>query len=113
MGGIHKAARPSKSQPAKQCGFTPAKPSRMFSIRGRVRLARSLLSQRDRQCGSNAAATVAAAREGSENERDVQRFPARAARAKLVTQTAAAACGDERKNLPDRTNRQRPAWQGV
>ena len=34
----------------------------MFSIRGRVRLARSLLSQRDRQCGSNAAATVAADR---------------------------------------------------
>src|SRR5215472_338911 len=62
MGGIHKAERPSKSQPAKQCGFTPAKPSRMFSIRRRVRLARNLLRQRDRQCGSKAAATVAADR---------------------------------------------------
>src|SRR6516225_9073020 len=113
MGGIHKAERPSKSQPAKQCGFTPAKPSRMFSIRRRVRLARSLLRQRDRQCGSKAAATVAADREGSEIERDVPRSPARAARAKLATQAAAAACGDERKNLPGRTNRQRPAWQGV
>src|SRR5215472_6855324 len=113
MGGIHKAERPSKSQPAKQCGFTPVKPSRMFSTRRRVRLARNLLRQRDRQCGSKAAATVAAAREGSENERDVQRSPARAARAKLVTQAAAAACGDERKNLPSRTNRQQPAWQGV
>src|SRR5215470_14546214 len=62
MGGIHKAERPSKSRPAKQCGFTPAKPSRMFSIRRRVRLARNLLRQRDRQCGSKAAATVAADR---------------------------------------------------
>src|SRR5262252_8601166 len=62
MGGIHRAERSSKSQPAKQCGFTPAKPSRMFSTRRRVRLARSLLRQRDRQCGSKAAATVAADR---------------------------------------------------
>src|SRR5215467_7207380 len=80
--------RPSKSQPAKQCGFTPAKPSRMFSIRRRVRLARSLLRQRDRQCGSKAAATVSADREGSEIEQDIQRSPARATRAKLVTQAA-------------------------
>src|SRR5262249_56167155 len=75
MGGIHKAERRSKSQPAKQCGFTPAKPSRMFSIRRKVRLARSLLRRRDRQCGSKAAATVAADREGSKIERDVQRSP--------------------------------------
>src|SRR6516225_715391 len=113
MGGIHKAESPSKSQPAKQCGFTPAKPSRMFSIRRRVRLARNLLRQRDRRCGSKAAVTVAADREGSEIERDVQRSPARAAGTKLATQATAAACGDERKNLPGRTNRQHPAWQGV
>src|SRR6516162_4346300 len=109
MGGIHKADRPTKSQPAKRCGFTPAKPSRMFSIRRRVRLARSLLRQRDRQCGSKAAATVATAREGSEIERNVQRFLARPARAKLVTQATAAACRDERNYLPGRTNRQHPA----
>src|SRR5215469_3978837 len=42
-------------------------------------------------------------------ERDIQRSPARAARAKLATQATAAACGDERKNLPGRTNRQHPA----
>src|SRR5215469_18104638 len=60
MGGIHKAERPSKSPPAKQCGFTPGKPSRMFSIRRRVRRARNLLRQRDRQCESQAAATGAA-----------------------------------------------------
>src|SRR5215468_11782079 len=113
MGGIHKAERPSKSQPAKQCGFTPVKPSRMFSTRRRVRLARNLLRQRDRQCGSKAAATVAVDREGSEIERDVKRSPARAARAKLATQATAAACGDERKNLPGRTNRQHPARRGV
>src|SRR5215831_11714291 len=113
MGGIHKAERPLKSQPAKQCGFTPAKPSRMFSTRRRVRFARNLLRQRDPQCGSKAAATVAADREGSEIEPDVQRSPARATRAKLATQAAAAACGDERKNLPGRTNRQHPARQGV
>src|SRR6516225_11619570 len=99
MGGIHKAERPSKSQPAKQCGFTPAKPSRMLSIHRRA-LARNLLRQRDRQCGSKAAAIVAADRQGSKIERDVQRSPARAARAKLATQATAAACGDERKNLP-------------
>src|SRR5215470_17895359 len=84
----------------------------MFSIRRRVRFARNLLRQRDRRCGSKAAATVAADREGSEIERDVQRS-ARAARAKLATQATAAACGDERKNLPGRTNRQHPTWQGV
>src|SRR5215469_6875632 len=85
----------------------------MFSIRRRVRLARNLLRQRDRRCGSKAAATVAADREGSEIERDAQRSPARAAGTKLATQATAAACGDERKNLPGRTNRQHPAWQGV
>jgi hypothetical protein len=52
-------------------------------------------------------------REGLKIDRDVQRSPARPARAKLVTQATAAACGDERKNLPGRTNRQRPARQGV
>src|SRR5215831_10656711 len=113
MGGIHKAERPSKSLPAKQCGFTPAKPSRMFSIRGRARLARSLFRQRDRQCGNKASATVAADREGLETERDVQRSPARLACAKLAAQATAAARGDERKNLPGRTNRQHPARQGV
>src|SRR5262249_16410089 len=71
----------------------------------------SLLRQRDRRCGSKAAATVAADRRLG-NERDIQRSPARPARAKLVTQAATAACGDERKNLPGRTNRQRPAWPG-
>src|SRR5215472_7377427 len=44
-------------------------------------------------------------REGSEIERDVERSPARAARAKLATQATAAACDDERPNLPGRTNR--------
>src|SRR5262249_5742510 len=112
MGGIHKAERPSKSQPAKQCGFTPAKPSRMFSTRRRVRLVRNLLRQRDPRCGSKAAATVEPI-EGSEIERDVQRSPAGAARAKLATQATAAACSDERKNLSGRTNRQHPARQGV
>ena len=99
------AERPSKSQPAKQCGFTPAKPSRMFSIRRRVRLARNLLRQRDRQCGSKAAATVAADQKSSEIEQDVQRSPARPTGAKLDAQATATARGDERKNLPGRTNR--------
>src|SRR5215472_5165179 len=61
-GGIHEAERPSKSQPAKQCGSTPVKTSKMFSIRRRVLPARSLLRQRDPRCGSKAAATVAADR---------------------------------------------------
>jgi nucleoid DNA-binding protein len=59
MGAIHEAERPSRSQPAKQCGFTPAKPSRMFSIRRTVLLAKNPLRQRDPRCGSKAAAAVA------------------------------------------------------
>jgi hypothetical protein len=39
--------------------------------------------------------------EGSEIERDVERSPARTARAKLAAQATTAACGDERQNLDD------------
>src|SRR5438105_2429565 len=31
-GGIHKPERPSRSQPARQCGSTQARPSKMLSI---------------------------------------------------------------------------------
>src|SRR6516162_2584514 len=116
MGGIHKAERPSKSQPAKQCGFTRAKPSRMFSTRRRVRFARNLLRQRDPQCGSKAAATVAADREGSEIERDVQRSPARAARAtaaSLVISVSAAASTLGGAKPPASLARRPPGFPGA
>ncbi len=53
-GGIHKPERPSRSQPARQCGSTPARPSKMPSIRRLRRrlLGRSLHHQRNPQCGS-------------------------------------------------------------
>jgi hypothetical protein len=53
-GGIHKPERPSRSQPARQCGSTQARPSKMPSIRRlRRRLpGRSLHHQRNPRCGS-------------------------------------------------------------
>jgi hypothetical protein len=53
-GGIHKRERPSKSQPARQCGSTQARPSKMPSIR-RLRRhppGRRLHHQRDLRHGS-------------------------------------------------------------
>jgi nucleoid DNA-binding protein len=46
--------RPSRSQPARQCGSTPARPSKMPSIRRLRRrlLGRSLHHQRNPRCGS-------------------------------------------------------------
>jgi hypothetical protein len=48
-GGIHKPERPSRSQPARQCGSTLARPSKMPSIRRLRRrlLGRSLHHQRN------------------------------------------------------------------
>ena len=43
--------RPSKSQPARQCGSTQARPSKMSSIR-QLRRGRRLHHQRNPQCGS-------------------------------------------------------------
>ena len=53
-GGIHKPERPSKSQPARQCGSTQARPSRMHSIRRPRRQLpeRMLHHQRNPRCGS-------------------------------------------------------------
>ena len=52
-GGIRKPARPSKSQPAKQCGSTQARPSKMPSIRRPRRglPGRRRQHQRNPQCG--------------------------------------------------------------
>src|SRR5262249_22970295 len=50
--GIREAERPSKSQPARQCGFTLARPSKMPSIRQRGLPARSLRHRRNPRCGS-------------------------------------------------------------
>ena len=53
-GGIHKLARPSKSQPARQCSSAQARPSKMPSIR-RLRRGprgRRLHHQRNPRCGS-------------------------------------------------------------
>jgi hypothetical protein len=53
-GGIHKPEKPSRSQPARPCGSTQARPSKMPSIRRlRRRLpGRSLHHQRNPRCGS-------------------------------------------------------------
>jgi hypothetical protein len=53
-GGIRKPERPSRSQPARRCGSTQARPSKMPSIRRLQRrlLGTSLHHQRNPRCGS-------------------------------------------------------------
>jgi DNA-binding protein HU-beta len=53
QGEIHKAERPSKSPPARQCGSAQARPLRMPSIQRQRLVARSWPRQRNPRCANN------------------------------------------------------------